>query len=319
MALPQSVPTTGTEAPSHGGLPSRNEIEAAVAPYIAQRMPVGSPEWRRISGKVGRKENLRFIKHRLRNLVPGSGPARPQTLVSEHYETHWAQFPWPRTWDPAPGEPTFPATWDEEGLLIRRYGIKRAHLLAVQRMIARVAPSTALEVGFGNGINLFVLSASFPEIRWSGVELTEAGLSVARSVQQEPELPPVLREFNPGPVITTSGHHGLTLQQGDASALPFPDKSFDLVYTVLAIEQMQTIRDKVLREVRRVARKHAILVEPFAEANRTATRQHYLRSRGYLDLSIDELPSFGLEPVTVFSDVPNRLTLGASVALLAVT
>ena len=296
--MARTVPPTVTDHYSVPGieLPSRQDVEAALAPYVGERMPITDDRWQKVSGKIGRKESLRFIKRRVRQLVPGGGPARPQALVSEHYETHWARFPWPRTWDAPPDEQTFPGLWGDEGLLIRRYGIKRAHLLIVERMIASLRPQTALEVGFGNGINLFILSATFPDIAWSGIELTDAGLATARSVQHEPELPEVLRDFNPGQITSATAHKGLTLGLGDASALPFPDKSFDLVYTVQAIEQMQPIRDKVLREIRRVARKNAILVEPFAEANRGATRQHYMRSRGYLDLAIEELPAFGSIP-----------------------
>jgi len=309
---------SATSSAPNLNLPSHAEVEAALAPYVTRRLPLTSPEWQAISGKVARKESKRRWMRRAKALLPGTGHARPQTLVSDHYETHWARFPWPRTWDPAPDEHTFPGTWGDEGLLIRRYGIKRAHLLVVERMIAALRPETALEVGCGNGINLLVLSSSFPGIAWTGVDLTNAGPDMARSVQAEPELPPVLRDFNPGTVESVTAHKALTVRQGDASALPFPDKSFDLIYTVLAIEQMQAVRDKVLKEIRRVARRHAILVEPFADANRSRTQQNYLRSRGYLDLAVDELPAFGLKPVTLFTDLPNRLTLGAAIALVAV-
>ena len=305
-------------ARSDMALPTREEIEAAVAPYIVGRMPADDAAWSQATAKVRRRESLRFLKRQVSRWVPGMAQARPQSLVSDHYETHWARFPWPRTWDPATDEKPVPCTWDDEGLFIRRYGIKRAHLLVLQKMLAALKPESALEVGFGNGINLFVLSAAFPEISWNGVELTSAGLAMARSVQSEPELPKVLQDFNPGTVESSTAHKSLKIQQGDASALPFADNSFDVVYTVLALEQMQPIRDQALREIRRVARKYAIMVEPFAEANQSWTQRCYLRSRGYLDLSVDALPSFGLEPVVTFSNVPDRITLGASVTLARV-
>ena len=47
---------------------------------------------------------------------------------------------------------------------------------------------------------------------------------------------------------------GVTFLQGSAAELSFPDGAFDLVMTVLAIEQMERIRARALAEITRVAR-----------------------------------------------------------------
>ena len=55
---------------------------------------------------------------------------------------------------------------------------------------------------------------------------------------------------------------------GDAKALNFRENEIDFVYTILALEQMDDIKLKVLKELKRVAKKKIVLIEPFPELNR---------------------------------------------------
>ncbi|HTG45313.1 MAG TPA: methyltransferase domain-containing protein, partial [Verrucomicrobiae bacterium] len=109
------------------------------------------------------------------------------------------------------------------------------------------------------------------------------------------------------------------MQQGDASKLPFRDQEFDLVFSFQALEQMQGIRDRAVSEMARAASKWVIATEPFAEFNQSAIQKHYMSARGYLDLSIDELPKFGLKPFLVFGDWPHKLNSGAGLVAAEVT
>jgi ubiquinone/menaquinone biosynthesis C-methylase UbiE len=187
--------------------------------------------------------------------------------------------------------------------------------LLLSSLVDELKPQNALEVGCGNGLNLFVLSALHPATKWGGVELTESGVAVARAIQQEPELPKNLQDFAPGTLASVTAHREIQIQQGNVLALPFPDRSFDLVFTVLALEQMQAIGDQALSEIARVARRHAVFIEPFAEFNSTETRKHYLRHRGYLDLPVSELKRFGLDVIDIFEDMPQKLTIGAGLVI----
>jgi ubiquinone/menaquinone biosynthesis C-methylase UbiE len=295
-------------------LPTRAEVEAAVGPYITRRMPVESPEWREIAESQRRKEEKIHRRQKVRSILPWKKQARPQTLVSDHYETHWAEVEWPRTSNPDPSEQGVLSIWDKEGMMIRRFGRKRPHHLLFARLVRELKPKTALEVGAGNGINLLVMSTLFPEIQWSGVELTEAGVQVAKSVQKEERLPARIQEFAVDPIIDPAGHRKATFQQGDASALPFKDKQFDLVFSFQALEQMQAIRDKAVSEISRVAAKYVICTEPFRDFNQSEIQKYYTTARGYLNLAIDELPSFGLRPFLRFGDWPHKLTLGVGLA-----
>lgn len=200
-------------------------------------------------------------------------------------------------------------------MLFRRYGRKRAHHLVFASLLPGLEVKTALEVGAGNGLNLLVMSTLFPEIEWSGVELTKAGVDVARSVQGEPELPQVLRDFAIKPLADPAGHRRVKFEQGDAAKLPFPDKSFDLVFSFQAFEQMQAIRDQAMKELNRVARRWVIMTEPFTTFNKEPVQRSYRARLDYLDLAVEDLPRFGLTPEFQFADYPHKVTTASGVVL----
>ena len=71
--------------------------------------------------------------------------------------------------------------------------------------------------------------------------------------------------MSPEPLLSRTAHQKITFMQGNAAELPFPDRSFDLVYTVHALEQMDEIAPKALSEIARVAKKRVIFIEPFRD------------------------------------------------------
>ena len=96
-------------------------------------------------------------------------------------------------------------TWDE----LRTPG----HLAAYERALEHVepAPGRALDLGTGTGQGAFALARRFPNASIVGVDLAERMLAEA-----ERKTPPELRDR-------------VTFERGDASSLPYPDGSFDLV------------------------------------------------------------------------------------------
>ena len=87
------------------------------------------------------------------------------------------------------------------------------HLAPYEAALAAVdpAPSSALDLGTGTGQGAFAIARRFPEAEVVGVDLAEAMLAEARR-----KTPAELAER-------------VRFENGDASALPFPDASFDLV------------------------------------------------------------------------------------------
>jgi ubiquinone/menaquinone biosynthesis C-methylase UbiE len=87
------------------------------------------------------------------------------------------------------------------------------HLAPYEAALAAVdpAPSSALDLGTGTGQGAFAIARRFPDARVVGVDLAEAMLAEAKR-----KTPAELAER-------------VQFENGDASALPFPDASFDLV------------------------------------------------------------------------------------------
>jgi ubiquinone/menaquinone biosynthesis C-methylase UbiE len=212
------------------------------------------------------------------------------------------------------GAPT-PFVWRDKGYLACSHGVARLYILFLARLLTRLKPSSVLEVGAGNGQNLFVLSALFPEISFTGVELTEGGVESARAVLLEPRLPEIVARFAPEPVADLATPANLSIERGNAAQLDFEDGAFDLVYTVLALEQMEEIRDRALSEVSRVAGKYAVLIEPFRDWNDRGIRRDYVYANDYFSARIDDLSSYGLKPLCAWSDFPTKVRLGSGVVV----
>jgi ubiquinone/menaquinone biosynthesis C-methylase UbiE len=87
------------------------------------------------------------------------------------------------------------------------------HLAPYEAALAAVdpAPTRALDLGTGTGQGAFAIARRFPGTEVVGVDLADAMLGEARR-----KMPAELAER-------------VEFENGDASALPFPDASFDLV------------------------------------------------------------------------------------------
>lgn len=185
----------------------------------------------------------------------------------------------------------------------------RARLLLLMRAVASLRPRAVLEVGAGNGVNLLTLACRFPEIGWAGVELTEGGVAVARGAQAETTLPAVLQRFSPEPLDDLQAHRRVDFRQGTAAALPFADGAVDLVYSCLALEQMEQVRPAALAEMARVTAAHALLLEPFVDCNATGLRRDYRLARDHFGGAVGDLTAHGLDPVVVTDDLPGEIWL----------
>jgi SAM-dependent methyltransferase len=87
------------------------------------------------------------------------------------------------------------------------------HLAPYEAALAAVdpAPARALDLGTGTGQGAFAIARRFPGAEVVGIDLADAMLAEAKR-----KTPPELAER-------------VRVENGDASALPFPDASFDLV------------------------------------------------------------------------------------------
>jgi ubiquinone/menaquinone biosynthesis C-methylase UbiE len=285
------------------------EIEAVFAPFVLERMPADHPRWRAAVARLERKYAKPAAGARQWTTPDGR---RTVDLVRAGYESRWGLVELEQQLSSS--KPVH-FEWRDEGMVAYAIGRKRVHLLLLARVLERLSPASVLEVGFGNGLNLLLLSMQFPGITFSGVELTAAGVAAARELAHDPETHPRLVPFATGPLHDPEAPRRLDLRQGTADALPLADKSVDVAITVLALEQMESIRDAALAELARVARRHVVMIEPFADWNADGHRREYIQRHHYFAARIADLPRFGLKPAVATSDMPNKLSFRAGLVV----
>ena len=329
-----------------GRLVGKEEVARLIGPYIKTRLPEGSGEWQAMTQRLSDNLAIRERKAKplttpdddraprraqpskwyaaavaLRDVVlrRGSKPAhhgRPGALaqkrtVKDIYEQRWGG----RDGDaPLFSDSTAAFEWGQDRLVMQSAAIKRVYLLYLYRLIERLSPKSVLEVGCGNGVNVALLANRFPGIAFRGVELTAAGVDQCRRLSAT-ALQPALSEFSPEPLLSDKAHCDVEFDQGDAAHLPYATGAFDLVITILALEQMEKIRDSALAEIARVSRNHAVMIEPFRDWNTEGLRQRYVRSHSYFSGAVGELERYGLTPVFLGTEFPSKVTLGVGVVL----
>jgi ubiquinone/menaquinone biosynthesis C-methylase UbiE len=194
-------------------------------------------------------------------------------------------------------------------MLASGIGLKRVHHSLLISAFETIQPASVLEVGCGNGLNLFVLAGHFRHLHFSGIELSHQGVAAAHRVCEQSRLPDEILAFADGLIVDPSAHQRLDIRQGSAQSLPFAAHSFDVVFTVMALEAMEEIRHAALRELARVARQYVIMVEPFLDFNTRGIRSYHHASHNYFQAKVEELPYDRLEPLLVYTDMPHRLRL----------
>ena len=297
--------------------PDENYCRALLDPWIIRSIPRNSPDGEDLINNEYRKLRRRLRKHNMKSMLGMLKIAsvyRTTNFVQDEYERIWSNYNWPNADADYDEKPTY-ATWKGEVLVLKKGGLNRMELDRIGAAIRHIEPQSVLEIGSGSGINSLALCGMFPDIHFAGVELAEAGCQLSKSVQLEPTLPEVIAKFSPGPVVDHSAHRRIDFRQGDAARLPFADNEFDLVFSRLALEQMELIRDDVLSEIRRVARRAAIFLEPFADCNQTEILKLATRAKKYFSLPINSLNDYGLTPTNYFCDWPQKVKEGCGLVI----
>jgi ubiquinone/menaquinone biosynthesis C-methylase UbiE len=285
----------------------RGAIESAFLPFLLDG-EAGARAWDKDFARRRRGTLKRTIK-RLLGLKQ-----RDSEAIKSEYHDAWSSGHGKYDLAAGPGKPAA-WLWNERKLALD--GIVAARLRAplLAAVIDRLKPKRVLEVGCGNGINLLSLAGHFPEVEFTGIDLTPAGIEAAQKVQAEAGLPPSLADYIPLEAKDSGAFKRIRLIVGSAADLPFADGEFDLVYTVLAVEQMERIRSAALAEIARVSRGHVLMLEPFRDANCRGVRRLYALSRNYFRGSIAGLGQFGLEPLWATDDFPQEAFLGSPLVL----
>lgn len=292
------------------------QIDSLLAPFVTARVSRFSADWQRQLWRRRRKALRRGWRAAGQDEALRQG--RSSAVVQAEYADVWSRAGFDR-YDPAnPPAGDTPWRWRDQCLLANTTGATRWRQLLLIRAIETVRPRTVVEIGCGNGINLMMLACRFPEIAFTGVELTPEGHSAALAFQRaQVELPANLRAFAPEPLPDPGGFRRVRFLQGSAADLPFDDGAFDLAITVLALEQMERIRARALSEIARVVRSHTLMIEPFRDLNGGFWQRLNVRHRGYFRGRIAELADFGLQPLVACADFPQKYILRAALVLSA--
>lgn len=270
-----------------------------------------SPHERR---KFLRHLHFRTLRRAIDRTLGLKGGKRDKATVLTEYEKAWTNG-YVR-YDVTAGC-VRPDPWDYRGqpMLADRAGIARLRSIILGRVIETIEPRSVFEVGCGNGINLLLLANAFPDVEFTGLELTETGHGSAVELQKAETLPPNLIAYSILPQRDPLGFKRIKFIRGDATRMPMLDRSFDFVFTILALEQMERVRHAALSEIARVAKNHILNLEPFAEANSRGWKRLNIYARNYFRGSIRDLPQYGLEPQWATDDFPQEAILGTAMVL----
>lgn len=279
---------------------------------------VATDQDERAWGREARRRRLKLLRRFLKPAKRESrAGARSLETVQAEYERSWDRTrDYPYSLDDFPRDFT---PWLAGGrrVMASDIGATRFRQALFIAVIEQVRPRRVLEIGCGNGINLLLLAGRFPEIRFHGLELTAAGVAAAHRFQATHDrLPDAIAAYAPRPLADPTAFRRVAFTRGNAASLPFPDDAFDLVYTSLALEQMEVVRQPALAEMARVATGWTFNIEPFADVNDGLWSRLYVGQRGYFRGRIDDLRAFGLVPQWATMDFPQELFL-KSCAVLA--
>jgi ubiquinone/menaquinone biosynthesis C-methylase UbiE len=282
-------------------------IEEAFLPFLLDGQ-AGRQAWKNDYARRRRRALTRMVK-RILGLK-----SRDRKAIQAEYAEAWGAGHGKYDLDAGPRKPAA-WKWNDRKLALDGMAAARLRAPLLAAVIDRLAPKKVLEVGCGNGINLFSLAGHFPNVEFTGIDLTPAGIEAAKKVQSGEKLPGQLAQYIPLEMADPKAFKRIRFQQGSAAELPFADGEFDLVYTVLAVEQMERIRDQALAEIARVSGGHVLMLEPFRDTNRKGVRRLYALSRNYFRGSIQGLERFGLEPLWATDDFPQEAFLGSPLVL----
>ena len=286
-------------------------LQEFIGPYVQRTATVASGAGRDLWRATRRNLLKNAIREYARHLA-GRPRHRASGAVAQIYQASYSDGMEPLELSLDPAAVARPFLLEPEKLVyMPPVGLFAAYLGAVGDAIAQLRPTSVCEVGFGSGKNLLYLANRFPDIQFSGYELTAAGVGLARHMQQLASLPPnIARLVGFGAKQENDCVQRIDFRQGNAAALPAADGGTDVTVTVLALEQMFSIMPQALAEIRRITRKQVIFIEPFLDTNDWLGRMH-LRSRDYLQMATPDLVAAGFRPRAVIRGLPQKLTFRA--------
>ena len=185
----------------------------------------------------------------------------------------------------------------------------------ILKKIKELNPKSVLEIGCGSGITLKLLSDLYSEINFYGIDQSVEGIKYAKKLKTQ-TLKTIFKKKLNFQFKNTENNTNLELYTQDASSINFNDKNFDIVFSNLALEQMDNIKYEVLSEIKRVAKKYIILIEPFKNLNGFGLRYLHHKSKQYFSLNYKDLEDKNFEIIEFYEQLPALLSLNYGMLVL---
>lgn len=232
------------------------------------------------------------IKKKIKSFF-GFAEKRDETFIKKYY-AQWSKRNF-LTVNPEESTDFLPTKWNNKAYMMNGFVRRRFMLNQLINLIKIIKPQSILEVGCGYGFYPVLLSSVFPKVKISGIELTEEGIKSALALQKKSVLPMHWQRFVPHKIINQSAFKNINFIVGSAKKIPFKDNSFDLVFTSLALEQMESIRMKALKEIYRVTKNYVSFMEPFKDFNNSFPQKQYIFLMNYFKGSIADCENIGFK------------------------
>jgi len=181
--------------------------------------------------------------------------------------------------------------------------------------VGELKPKSVLEIGCGPGITLKLLSDIYTEINFQGIDLSIEGIKYANNLKKK-HLNPIFKKKLNFQYNNVINNPNLVFDNQDASSLKFNDKKFDLIFSNLALEQMDDIKYNVISEMKRVAKNYIILIEPFKNLNNFGLRYLHHKSKQYFNLNHFDLKDENFEIFEFYDQLPALLSLNYGMLVL---
>ena len=204
-----------------------------------------------------------------------------------------------------------PICWNKNKFVTQGLGLRKLQTLRIIKLIEKINPKSVLDIGCGNGERLFHLACIFPNIEFTGLELTEGGVEAAKEIQKIDTISKPLIDSSPIKLKDLSAHKKINFICANSKNIPFQDNSFDLVYTSLALEQMEKIRKQAISEIYRVCNKYTSFYEPFKDYNNNFPYLAYILSQSYFRGSLKDLNDLGFKILQIYDQIPQKVYMNA--------
>ena len=169
----------------------------------------------------------------------------------------------------------------------------------IRSQIKNKSIKSVLEVGCGIGLNIFPLAKDFPEVKFTGIDISSTGIDLCKKQ-----------------LASSNEYKNISFFEENALNLTFASNSFDLTFTVVALEQMNQIKTQVIENIKRVTLYKIVLIEPFKNVNKNLINKIHMKNSDYLDLSYNDIDIIGFKISDIIEDFPQKLGLATSCLVL---